>query len=186
MRVVFLNIDKKLDTIIEKDVKYVLITDDVNKLKKFENLDIKPIVALYNGSYVVDLEKNNVIIDIPIDEKSNKKIINYANSHNVNTLLKEKNNNIYEMKLLCDNYHRRLIIPYMFKDKIPNVLVTVREKDIYITSKRASLINAIDEIFEYLNVKNSYVDLENIYIKVSNEWYYKDRLNWKGYELYEN
>ena len=48
------------------------------------------------------------------------------------------------------------------------------------------MINAIDEVLNYLGITNNYIDLENIYTNVSSESYYKDKVNWKGIEIYEN
>ena len=98
----------------------------------------------------------------------------------------KKNNKVYEIKLTCDNYHRRIIIPYMFEDKYPNVSTTIRNKSICIISKKVSLMTSIEEVLNYLKLNSNFIDLENIYVNVSIEEYYKDKLNWKGYELYEN
>ena len=100
--------------------------------------------------------------------------------------LYQKNEKVYEIKIMTDNYHRRLIIPYMFKDLIPSVSTVTRGKSIFITNKNASLINAIDEVLNYLNITNNFIDLENIYVNISSEGYYKDKESWKGYDLYEN
>ena len=186
MRVFFANVDKKDLNSFNDNIKYVLITENQNEIKKYLSLKIKPIIILYDGSYVVDLENNNVIIDKSIDERSYSKIINYSNSHNVNYKIYEKQNKVYEIKITTNNYHRRLIIPYMFRDLIPNIKSLTRGKSIYITSKEASLINAIDEVLNYLNITNNYIDLENICTNVSIEGYYNDKLNWKGFEFYEN
>ena len=183
MRVIFANIDKKHIKNVEENVKYVLITENSNNLKDYNDLKIKPVVILYNGSYVVDLENNSVIIKRPIDEQSFSKIIEYSNSHNVKTKVCKNNDDVYEIKISTDNYHRRLIIPYMFKDLFPDVMTTTRGKIIYVNSKEVSLINAIDEVLNYLNITNNYIDLENIYINVSSDGYYKDKINWKGIEI---
>lgn len=186
MRVIFVNIDKKNIKKLDDNIKYVLITENKDNLDKYLSLKIKPIVILYNGSYVIDLERNNVIINKSIDEKSCNNIIDYSNSHNVRIKLYQKEKKTYEIKITTENYHRRLIIPYMFKDLIPNVSTSTRGKSIYITSWNSSLINAIDEVLNYLNITNNFIDLENIYINVSHEGYYRDKINWKGYDLNEN
>ena len=183
MRVIFANVDKKNIKKFDDNIKYVLISEDKDTLSDYENLKIKPIVILYNGSYVVDLQSNSVIIKKPIDENSFNKIISYGNTHEVITKVYKKDKNVYEIKITTDNYHRRLIIPYMFKDLFPDVKSTTRGKSIYVNSKDASLINAIDEVLNYLNVTNNYIDLENIYTNVSSEGYYKDKINWKGIEI---
>lgn len=183
MRVIFANIDKKSIKKIDEDVKYVLISENGFNIDKYKDLKIKPVLVLYNGSYVVDLENNSVIIDKSIDKNSYKKIIDYSNTHNVNTKVYKKNNNIYEIVITTSNYHRRLIIPYMFKDLIPNVKSITNGNSIYITKKDSSIINAIDEVLNYLNITNNIIDLENLYINVSNEGFYKDNINWKGIEL---
>ena len=186
MKVIFANIDKKSIKNFDKNTKYVFITDNKDSLNNYESFKIKPIIILYNGSYVVDLENKNVIIKRPIDEMSYYKIIRYGNTHKVITNVYKKDGNVYEIKITTDNYHRRLIIPYMFRDLFPDVKSVTRGKSIYINSKEASLINAIDEILNYLNITNNYIDLENIYTNVSSDGYYKDKLNWKGIEIYEN
>ena len=135
---------------------------------------------------MIDLENNHVIIKKPIDESSYSKIISYGASHKVITNTYKKDGNVYEIKITTDNYHRRLIIPYMFRDLFPDVKSITRGKSIYVNSKDASLINAIDEVLNYLNITNNYIDLENIYTNVSSEGYYKDKVNWKGIEVYEN
>ena len=183
MKVIFANIDKKNIKKFENNIKYVLITEDKNCLEKYSNLNIKPIIILYNGSYVIDLENNSVIIKRPIDEVSCNKIISYGKTHEVETKVYQKGNSVYEIRISTDNYHRRLIIPYMFRDLFPDVKSVTRGKSIYINSKDVSLINAIDEVLNYLNVTNNYIDLENIYINVSSEGYYKDKVNWKGIEI---
>lgn len=186
MRVLFVNIDKKNIINYEENIKYVFITENKDDFKEFNSLKIKPIIILYNGSYVIDLENNSVIIKRPIDKKSCDKIIDYGNSHNVNVKMYQKENSIFEIRITTDNYHRRLVIPYMFKDLIPSIKSLTRGKSIYITSKDVSLINAIDEVLNYLKITNNFIDLENIYTNVSNEGYYNDKLNWKGFEFYEN
>ena len=186
MRVVFLNIDKKSIDCLNNNVKYVLITEDLRKINEFKKYRVKPIVILYNGTFVIDLENNHVIIEKPIDEKSTNKILKYSNNHNVDASLYKYEDNVFEIKLMCDNYHRRLIIPYMFKDKLPSISTLTSGKSIYIINKKASLISAIDEVLNYLNIKNNFIDLENLYTNISSEGYYKDRLNWKGFELYES
>ena len=183
MKVIFANIDKKSIKKIDDNTKYVLITDNVESLKEYTDLKNKPIVIMYNGSYVVDLENNSVIIKRPIDNNSFNKIISYSNSHNVKTKVFQKNKDVFEIKITTDNYHRRLIIPYMFRDLFPDVKSITKGNSIYINSKEASLINAIDEVLNYLNITNNFIDLENIYINVSDEGYYKDKLNWKGIEV---
>ena len=183
MKVIFANLDQKSIKDYEDSIKYVLITDSKDNLKDFEKLKIKPILILYNGSYVVDLENNSVIIKRPIDEVSYNKIIRYSNSHKVNTKVCKKGNSVYEIIITTDNYHRRLIIPYMFKDLFPKVNSITQGKSIIINSKDVSLINAIDEVLNYLNITNNFIDLENIYTNVSNEGYYKDNINWKGIEI---
>lgn len=183
MRVIFANVDKKNIKKFDEDTKYVLISESKDILKEYVNLKIKPVVILYNGSYVVDLENNSVIIKKPIDELSFNKIIRYSNTHNVHAKVYKNNDNVYEIKITTDNYHRRLIIPYMFKDLFPNVKSITKGNCIYVNSKDVSLINAIDEVLNYLNITNNYIDLENLYINVSDEGYYKDELNWKGIEI---
>ena len=183
MKVVFANIDKRNIQEFDEGIKYVLISENKDNLNQYMDLNIKPIIILYNGSYVVDLENNSVIIKRPIDEISFNKIIRYSNSHNVKTKVYQKKNEVYEIKITTDNYHRRLIIPYMFKDLIPDIKSITRNKSIIINSKDASLINAIDEVLNYLKITNNFIDLENIYTNVSNEGYYRDKLNWKGIEL---
>ena len=73
----------------------------------------------------------------------------------------------------------------MFKDLYPTVSCCTIDKEIFIYDKKVSMINAIGDTLNYLNIKNNYIDLENIYINVSNDGYYKDNSNWKGYVLYE-
>ena len=84
---------------------------------------------------------------------------------------------------MCNNYHRRIIIPYMFKDLYPEVKCNTLDKDIFIYDNKVSLINAIEETLDYLNIKNNYVDVENIYVNVSDGCYYNV---WKGFGLYES
>lgn len=185
MKVTFVNIDKKGIKKFSKNTKYVLITNYIDKINKYNDLTIKPIIILYNGSYVIDLENNNVIIDKSLDEKTFNNILNYVNFSKIKINILKMNDKIYELILNCDNIHRRLIIPYMFKDKYPNIKCNTLNKLIYIVDKKVSLLNSFEEVFNYLNLKNNYVDLENLFINVSNDGYYKDNVNWKGYEKYE-
>ena len=186
MKVVFLNIDKKSITNIKSNIKYVLISENLKNVSKYLDLDVKPILILFNGAYVIDLEKNSVIINKPIDELVYQDIFKYANTHNVNIIPFKRDNNVYEIKLSCDNYHRRIIIPYMFKDKYPRVSTILRNKSICVINRDVSLMSSIEEVLNYLKLNSNYIDLENIYVNVSIEEYYKDKINWKGYELYEN
>lgn len=186
MRIIFANIDEKPINKFDDKVKYVFITDNKNSINKYTDIKIKPIVIMYNGSYVVDLENNSVIINKPIDENSCNKIIEYGNSHKVILNKEHIDKNVFLIKITTDNYHRRLIIPYMFKDLFPDVGCITRNKSIYVYSKKASLINAIDEVLNYLNVTNNYVDLENIYTNVSSETFNRDNVNWKGIDICEN
>lgn len=183
MKVIFANIDQRSINNYDDNIKYVLITDNKENLKIIDKFKVKPIVIMYNGSYVVDLENNSVIIKKPIDELSYNKIIRYSNSHEVKTKIYQKGNKVYEIKISTDNYHRRLIIPYMFKDLFPRVKSITQGKNIVVNSIEASLINAIDEVLNYLNVTNNFIDLENLYTNVSSEGYYKDKINWKGIEI---
>lgn len=183
MKVIFANIDKKSIKTFDDNVKYVLITEEKDQLDLYSDFKIKPIIILYNGSYVVDLENNNVIIKRPIGNTSFNKIISYGKTHEVKTKVYQKDNNVYEIKITTDNYHRRLIIPYMFRDLFPDVKSVTIGKNIYINSNDVSLINAIDEVLNYLNVTNNFIDLENIYINVSSDGYYRDKINWKGIEI---
>lgn len=185
MKITMINLDKKRLKQINNDTKYILITNSYDKVSDYLNLSIKPILILYGGSYVVDLENNSVIINKSIDVSSLNKIIKYSNGHNVDIKYYKYNETVYGIKLVCDNYHRRLIIPYMFKDLYPKVSCYTINKEIFIYDKKVSMINAIGDTLNYLNIKNNCIDLENIYINVSNDGYYKDNSNWKGYVLYE-
>ena len=180
MRIVFVNLDKKDRPNIDKDTKYVLITNDFKKIEDYKKLSIKPIVILYNGSYVVDLEKNSVIIDEPIDKRSYNKIITYSSTHNVDVTTLENKKKIYELKLSTNNIHRRLIIPYMFKDILPKVMCMSLDKKIIITSRDVSLLGAIEQVLNYLNTSSNYLDILSIYSNVSYDGYIKDKVKWKG------
>lgn len=186
MRIVFKNLVKEQHEKLDDNTKYVLITDDINKTIDYESLNIKPIVILYNGSYVVDLNNNSVIIDKPIDKRSCDKVINYSNTHNVDLFILKNKNKIYEIKMSTNNFHRRLIIPYMFKDKIKNVSTESLNKQIFVNNKDASLLNAIDNVLTYLNATSNYLDLLNIYSNVSYDGYVKDKVKWKGCVCFEN
>ncbi len=186
MKITMVNLDKKIIKKVNNDTKYILISNSYKNVDMYLNLSIKPILILYNGSYVIDLENNSVIINKSIDISSINSIVKYSNEHNVNIHYYKYNDKVYGLKLNCDNYHRRLIIPYMFSDLYPKVKCNTLNKDIYINNKDVSLINAIEETLDYLNIKNNYIDLENIYINVSDIGYYKDKGNWKGYEMYES
>ena len=74
MKVVFLNADKKSVTNIKPNIKYVLISENFKNISKYLETNIKPILILFNGAYVIDLEKNSVIINKPIDELCYQKI----------------------------------------------------------------------------------------------------------------
>ena len=186
MKVTMLNVDKKHIKNINNNTKYVLISNDYKNVLEYLNLSIKPILILYNGSYVIDLENNSVIINKPIDMVSLNKINNYASTHNVDVNTFEYQDNVYGLKLTTSNFHRRLIIPYMFSDLLPKVKCNTINKEIFINNNKASLLNAIEVTLNYLNIKNNYIDLENLYINISNDGYYKKELNWKGYEIYES
>lgn len=186
MKIVFVNIDKEKLTNISKNTRYVIIASDEKGLNDIKELDIKPIVILYNGAYVVDLENNNVIIEKPIDNCSFNKIIDYANTHDVNTSLYKRNKSLFEIKIMTNNYHRRLIIPRLFKDLIPNVNSISLDKEIFITNKSVSLNLAIEKVLEYLNVNSDIFELENIYADINDLGYYNKELNMKGYMLYES
>ena len=186
MRVVIANIDKNPIIKYEENIKYVLISDDICTIKKEYELQVKPIIILYNGSYVVDLENKRIIINKSIDNNNFYDILKYINRHNITFNLYKKGRDIYGIKIFTSNYHRRLIIPYMFNDLYPKVSCITIGKNIYVYSKEASIINAIDEVLNYLNVNNNYVDLENIYTYITNKGYYKENINLKGIEMYEN
>lgn len=180
MRIVFVNLDKKEKISIENNTKYVLISSDIEKIKDYKKLSIKPIVILYNGSYVIDLDKNSVIIDEPIDKRSADKIIAYSNTHNVDITLLKNKSKIYEIKMSTNNIHRRLIIPYMFKDILPRVSTTSVDKKIITNNNKASLLGAIEQVLTYLKASSNYLDLLSIYSNVSYDGYLKDKLKWKG------
>ena len=74
----------------------------------------------------------------------------------------------------------------MFKDLYPDVKCDTLGNDIYVYDKKVSLLNAIEESLSYLNIKNNFIELENIYINVSDNGYYKNNNVVKGYGLYEN
>ena len=186
MRIVFVNLDKKDKTIIDNDTKYVLITNDSTKLEDYTNLLIKPIVILYDGAYVEKKKKNSVIIDKPIDKRSYNKIMTYTNTHNVEEIDFSKNKKIYEIKMSTNNFHRRLIIPYMFKDILPNVITSTIDKKIIVTSKDVSLLGAIESVLTYLNTSSDYLDILSIYSNVSYDGYIRDKVKWKGCVSLEN
>ena len=186
MKVTIINLEKKQFKTIDNNTKYVLISNSYNNIGEYLNLKIKPILILYNGAYVIDLENNSVIINKSINVNSLDKIIKYSNSHDIDINYYKNNDIIYGLKLLVNNYHRRLVIPYMFKDLYPDVKCDTVNKEIYVFDKKVSLLNAISESLNYLNIKNNYIELENIYINVSDNGYYRDNVSMKGYELYEN
>ena len=70
MRVIYYDVDKKKLGQIKKKTKYVLLSNDIKILQECYNFDILPIVILFNGAYVIDLEKNHVIIDKSISSSS--------------------------------------------------------------------------------------------------------------------
>ena len=186
MKIKMINLDKKEFKTINNDTKYILISNSYNSVKKYLDLKIKPILILYNGSYVVDLDNNSVIVNKSIDIKCLNSIIKYSLEHNVDINYYKYNEIIYGLKLIVNNYHRRLIIPYMFKDLYPKVKCETVNKEIFINDSKVSLINAIEETLNYLNIKNNYIELEDIYINVSDKGYYNNILNLKGFGLYEN
>ena len=171
----------KDDNIKDNNTKYIIITNDILDISKFNNYSVKPTLIMFDGTYVIDLDKNNVIIDNCIDKKEVSKIKKYALSHEVKLTCNEYNNKIYELKLNTNNFHRRLIIPYMFKDKYKNIDIKVENKDIYVTKKYNSLLNAIDLVFEYLHINYNFMDLQSICDYVDTVGFYK-----KGYDLCEN
>ena len=186
MKVTIVNLEKKKIISIDNETKYILITNNYKDVKEYLNLKIKPVLILYSGAYVIDLENNNVIINKSVDINSLNMINEYCSSHNVDISYYQYNNTIYGLKLISNNYHRRLIIPYMFKDLYPDVKCDTLGNDIYVYDKNVSLLNAIEESLSYLNIKNNFIELENIYINVSDNGYYKNNNVVKGYGLYEN
>lgn len=171
-------ITKNKDNIINNDGKYVIMTNNIDDISKYKNFEKKPILIMFDGSYVIDLDKNNVIIDNCIDEKSICKIKKYALSHKVDMKSAKYNDKVYEIKLNTNNSHRRLVIPYMFKDRLKNVDTRVDNKDIYVINKYNSILNAIDLVFEYLNIKYNFMELEDICSYIKSIGFYK-----KGYEM---
>lgn len=186
MKITIINLEKKQFKTIDNNTKYVLISNSYNNIGDYLDLKIKPILILYNGAYVIDLENNSVIINKSININSLDKIIKYSNLHDISVNYYKNNNKVYGLKLTVNNYHRRLIIPYMFKDLYPDVKCDTLGNDIYVYDRKVSLLNAIEESLSYLNIKNNYIELENIYINVSDNGYYKNNNVMKGYELYEN
>ena len=183
MKIEMINLEKKKLSNINNKTKYILISNSYNSIVDYLDLKIKPLLIMYNGSYVVDLENNRVIISKSINNSCLNKIIKYSNAHNIHINYYKYNNVIYGLNLSCDNYHRRLIIPYMFKDLYPEVKCSILDKEIYVFDNKVSLMNAIEETLDYLNIKNNFIDLENIYVNVSDNKYC---YSWKGYELYES
>jgi len=171
----------KEDNVLDDNTKYIIISNNIIDMKKYQDYKVKPILILFDGSYVIDLDKNNVIIDNYINKLSVSKINKYAKTHRVDINLSSYNDKVYEIKLTTNNYHRRLIIPYMFKDLLKNIDTIKDNKDIYIVEKNSSIITAIDNIFEYLNIKYNFMELESICDYVNKNGYYK-----KGYDLCEN
>ena len=186
MKITIVNLEKKKIKTLDNNTKYVLITNDYTSINEYLGLKIKPILILYSGAYVVDLDNNSVIINKSINVNSLNKISKYCSTHNVDISYYKYDDTIYGLKLMSNNYHRRLIIPYMFSDLYPNVKCNTVSKDIFVSDSKVSLINAIEETLDYLNIKNNYIELENIYINVSDNGYYKNSISMKGYELYEN
>ncbi len=184
MKVTIVNLEKKKIISIDNETKYILIANNYKDVKEYLDLKIKPVLILYSGAYVIDLENNNVIINKSVDINSLNMINKYCSSHNVDISYYQYNNTIYGLKLISNNYHRRLIIPYMFKDLYPNVKCSTLDNNIFVCDNKVSLISAIEEVYDYLHIKNNYIELENIYINVSDKGYYNNVL--KGYDLYES
>ncbi len=184
MNIKIVNIEKELINEIDDNCKYIIILNNENTLDNISNYKIKPILVLYNGAYVVDLENNNVIIEKSIDLISYSKIIRYANTHDVKINLFKKNNLVYQIKLSTNNYHRRLIIPSYFKDLVPEIRCINSNKEILIVNNNVSLYEAIEMVLDYLNIEFNLFELENIVSNI-NEKYFNNNNYWKENILYE-
>lgn len=168
MKVCFLDIDKKKLKNIKEDTRYVIITNnDLDNINEYNIFEFKPIIIAYNGSYVIDLANNSVIIKKPISEYCLNKVLDYTNTHDVNTKLYQNNKDLFEIKLETRNRNRMMVIPKLFKDKIPNVKSVGDLETIYVTNSNASIINAIGEVLSYLNINEDIIGLDNIYNNIN-------------------
>lgn len=179
MKVVFIDLDKNSFINEKENIKYVVISDNPKKLEKCNNMELKPIVVLFNGAYVVDLENNNVIIDKSISKKAINKILNYSKNHDVEIKKCNRNNLVYQMELMS-NPHRRLIIPYYFKDKISDVKCITKNNKVYVFNKDVSMLSVIEEIMNYLKIEEDIFEIERIYLMVSNIGYFNDSKKKEG------
>lgn len=185
MNVVFIDVDKNKFISEDENIKYIVISNKFDEIEKYNNMKIKPIMVLFNGSYVIDLENNNVIIDKYISQMALDKIMNYSNDHNVEIKKYNKGNFIYQMELNPDNPHRRLIIPYYFRDKISEVKCITKNKKVYVFNKDVSMLFAIEEIMNYLKYDNDIFEIEKIYLMVNDVGYFNN-FNKKEGIIYEN
>lgn len=174
MKVIFIDVDKNSFINELDDIKYVVISNSLTKIEKYNDMKIKPIVVLFNGAYVIDLENNNVIIDKSISNLAMNKILKYSNSHNVEVEKCDKDNFTYQLELNPDNPHRRLIIPYYFKDKISEVKCISKNKKVYVFNRDVSMLSAIEEIMNYLKYEEDIFEIERIYLMVSNLGYFNN------------
>lgn len=169
-KVVFINIDKIKLEHIEKDCKYVLLTNEDYKNIDLSEFTIKPIIVAYNGSLGIDMATNKILFNNYLRLDDIKKLLNYADTHNVEYKAITYDNQCYMVSLKTKNYSRMLIIPSLFKELLKDSKV-VYERIIkiddyycnYVISKNVSFVTNLSTIIEYLKIKSSnFIELEHI------------------------
>ena len=185
-KVIFQNIDKKKIDKIEEDCKYVILTSGSYEEVDVSEFKIKPIVLAYNGSYGIDLENNKVIINESIKQNELKLVYNYFDNHDIKYKAMKKNNNIYTVKFISDNFYRMLIIPTYFKEKykyfktLYQYPYKLNNKYLnYLISNNISKISNLSTIINYLGITTiNILDLEVLSVKIV------DNLDELGYFIY--
>ena len=175
MKVIYLDIDKCDIKLLDTDTKYVVFANDLSRVKDFINLEIKPIFILNQGAYIIDLDNKNVIIKEPILKEKVDIIVDYCNKHNVSYDFKKVGSDIFEIILNTDNVHRRLIIPYYFKDYVSLVKCNVKDDKIYVINQNVSILRAIEEVDDYLNIGGNILEIDDIYQHIKGIGYFKER-----------
>ena len=108
-KVIFWDIDKKKITRVNKNTKYVILTNKSYKDIDISTFEIKPIIISYSGALIIDLENNKVINNKNINKNNLKVILNYFNNHDIKYQLLKDNDKIYQVKIESKNYYRMLI-----------------------------------------------------------------------------
>ena len=186
-KVIFWDIDKKRLTKINKDTKYVILTNKNYKDIDVSSFDIKPIVISFSGSLIVDLENNKIINNKVLNKNNLKVIINYFKSHDINYELIKDNDKIYQLKIESKNYYRMLVLPMFINSKFNDVKTLYGypikiNKNLYqnyIISDKISSISNLNLIINYLDIMcTNIVELscmiDDINNNINNYGYFKE------------